>query len=267
VSFKEAAKQRGLYLARVVRSQRLSPGFVRVTVAGQDLERLPRHGYDQWFRLCLPIGAGTVDWSALPDQFGLSGYLKFKSSGLAKRVAVRNYTVRQHRPEAGELDIDFVAHGDRGLAGPWAQRAQPGDQLALIDQGRGFSPTAPDDFHLLVGDESAQPAILGILRDLPRSARGLALIELPQAADAQPAEAPEGFEVRWIVRSPGSGQPGQAALAELREVALERPEAVTAYLAGEQALASGGRRHLVAAGLPKSKIEFVGYWRAGSASA
>ncbi|MDR1078145.1 MAG: siderophore-interacting protein, partial [Propionibacteriaceae bacterium] len=237
------------------------------TVQGEDLGRLPRHGYDQWFRLCLPTAPEPVDLAALPDQFGLAGYLKFKSSGLAQRVAVRNYTVRQHRPELGELDIDFVAHGDHGVAGPWAQRAQVGDQLALIDQGRGFSPAGESDFQLLVGDESAQPAILGILRDLPRSARGLALIELPQAADAQPAEAPASFEVRWIDRSQRPGRPGQAALAELRGLDLPAAPAVAAYLAGEQALVSGGRRHLVAAGWPKSKIEFVGYWRAGSASA
>jgi NADPH-dependent ferric siderophore reductase len=253
-------------LATVARNLRLSPHFVRLTVQGEDLERLPRHGYDQWFRLCLPTGDGPVDLNALPDQFGLAGYLKFKSSGLAQRVAVRNYTVRQHRPEVGEVDIDFVAHGDRGVAGPWAQRAQVGDQLALIDQGRGFSPAGESDFQLLVGDESAQPAILGILRDLPRAAQGLALIEVPEAADAQPVEAPEGFEVRWIDRSQSPARPGQAALAELRGLSLPDPPAVSAYLAGEQALVTGGRRHLVAAGWPKSKIEFVGYWRAGGAT-
>jgi len=265
MAFTDSRKFAGVYTAEVVRSERVTPHMVRVTLAGDDLTRLPARGYDQWFRLFLPRADGATDFGAVPEQFGLGGYLKYLTAKSGTRPPFRNYTVRAHRAEAGELDIDFVAHGELGIAGPWAQRVQPGERVALIDQGRGFDPVEDADEVLLVGDESALPAILGILRDLDRAARGLALIEIPAAADAQPAEAPAGVEVRWIPRADPHDRPGVLALEALRAVRPERPETLHAYLAGEQSLVAEGRRHLVAAGVPKPRIVFTGYWRVGRA--
>jgi NADPH-dependent ferric siderophore reductase len=279
MAFKDARGQRGLYQGEVTQAKAISPHYIRVTIQGDDLRDLPHRGYDHWFRLFLPRGPGQIDFSALPQQFGMSGYLKFKASGLSDKLAVRNYTVREHRPASGEIDIDFVAHGENGGATPaaatgvaarWAARARAGDPVALIDQGCGFSPDPDKGSYLLAGDESAQPAILGILRDLPREARGLALIELPEPADAQTVDAPTGFDVRWLFRteSPtepapsGTRLPGAAALAALREFHPDDPKDLTAYVVGERTLAAEGRRHLVAAGVPKASIHFVGYWRA-----
>lgn len=191
MAFKDARRERGLYRAEVLRTERVTPHMVRVTVGGDDLTRLPHHGYDQWFRLFLPQASGATDFSAVPDQFGLTGYVKFLlSSPAATRPIVRSYTAREFRPESGEVDIDFVSHGDLGEAGPWARRAQPGETVMLLDQGRGFDPQPDASAYLFAGDESALPAIVGILRDLPRDARGIALLEVIDAADAQPCDAP-----------------------------------------------------------------------------
>jgi len=203
--------------------------MVRVTFAGEDLERLPVRGFDQWFRLFLPREDGETDFGAVPQRFGMAGYLQYLRTDASTRPPFRNYTVRELRPEVSELDVDFVAHGDDGIAGPWAQRAHPGERIALIDQGRGFDPRDDADAVLLVGDESALPALAGILRE-------------------------------------GHARPGSLALEALRAHDVERPERLHAYLAGEQSLATYGRRHLVAAGVPKSRIVFTGYWRAGQAS-
>ena len=81
-----------------------------------------------------------------------------QASSIAAPV-FRSYTVREHRPEAGDIDIDFVAHGDQGVAGPWAQAAQPGHQVAILDQGCGFDPIDDADFYLLAGDESGTVVI------------------------------------------------------------------------------------------------------------
>lgn len=266
MAFKDARKGRGLYLAEVSQRVWVSPHVVRVTVAGDDLTRLPQHGFDQWFRLFLPRGNGEADFSRVPDQLGMGSYLKFLASPSGGRPVFRSYTARAFRPEAGELDIDFVVHGDRGVAGPWASRAVPGDRIAILDQGRGFDLLPDTGFHLLVGDESAMPAILGILRDLPRDARGLALIEVPEASDAQPVDGPEGVEVRWLARADAHATPGVRALEALRAFVPEDAATLSAYVVGEQALATEGRRYLVSAGVPKSRIAFVGYWRAGRAS-
>lgn len=262
MAFKDARKGRGLYLAEVTARVQVSPHVVRVTVAGDDLTRLPRHGFDQWFRLFLPRGDGGADFSRVPEQLGMGSYLKFLTSPSGTRPVFRSYTVREFRPESGELDIDFIVHGDRGIAGPWASGAEPGDRVAILDQGRGFDPVPDAGFYLLAGDESAMPAIAGILRDLPRDARGLALIEVPEPDDAQPVDGPVGVEVRWLPRGDTHATPGAKALEELRAFVPEDPVTLSAYVVGEQTLAAEGRRHLVAVGVPKARIAFVGYWRA-----
>ncbi len=266
MAFKDARRERGLYRAEVLRTERVTPHMMRVTVAGDDLTRLPHHGYDQWFRLFLPRSSGDTDFSAVPEQFGVASYVKFLlNSPAATRPVVRSYTVRAFRPDAGEVDIDFVTHGDLGEAGPWATRAQPGERVMLLDQGRGFDPLPSAGAHLFAGDESALPAILGILRDLPRDARGVAVLEVIDADDAQPHEAPDGVAVRWIARDDGA-RPGSAALAALQGVPIDDPGTLVAYLAGEQTLPAEGRRHLVSAGVPKNRIVFTGYWRLGKAA-
>lgn len=263
VSFKDARKSRGLYHARVMRSVQVTPHMRRVTVAGDDLRRLPRHGYDQWFRLFLPTPGQEVDFSRVPEHLGMGSYLKFLTSPSGSRPVFRSYTVRELRTDLGEMDIDFVVHGDIGIAGPWALRARPGDEVALIDQGRGFEPLEDASEHLLVGDESALPAILGILRDLPRSAIGTVIVEVPDAKDTQRPEAPRGVEVVWLARAGSRAVAGQMALERLRSFIPERPETLAAYVVGERALATEGRRHLVSVGVPRNRITFVGYWRAG----
>lgn len=132
--------------------------------------------------------------------------------------------------------------------------------MALIDQGCGYRPVEGARKVVLAGDESAMPAILGILRDLPADSHGVAIIEVPLAEDRQPVAGPAGVDVQWIVRRPG-GRPGAEALVALRDASVDG-EPISAFLAGEQQLATGGRRYLVAErGVPKSSVDFSGYWR------
>ncbi|ACZ29276.1 FAD-binding 9 siderophore-interacting domain protein [Xylanimonas cellulosilytica DSM 15894] len=266
MAYKDARKATGLYAAEVQRTKQVTPHMVRVTLVGEDLGALPQRGFDHWFRLFLPSAGEQTDFARLPDRFGIGGYLKYLRTPAGTRPVCRSYTVREHRPELRELDIDFVAHGDTGVAGPWAQKAQPGERVVLLDQGVGFEPAPGTDFHLFAGDESALPAIGGILRDLPRDARGLAVIEVPDAADAQDVEAPDGVEVRWLPRTDPQARAGSLALAEVRAFTPADPATLSAYLVGEQALPTEGRRHLVAHGVPKDRITFIGFWRHGRTS-
>jgi NADPH-dependent ferric siderophore reductase len=264
MGFSDARKGSTLCRVQVTATQRVSPNLIRVTVGGESLAAMPQHGYDHWFRLFLPQEDGTTSWD-LPGRLGAAGYAKYLRIPAAVRPVLRNYTVRDFRPEARELDVDFVVHGDEGHASRWAQRTQAGDTVVLLDQGRGYEFAADTTFHLLVGDETAMPAVVGILRDLPRDARGLAIIEVPSADDAQPVAAPPGFEVRWLDRGDAREVPGRLALAELLAWRPADPATLTAYVCGEHELPTRGRRHLVAAGVPKSRISFVGYWRADPA--
>lgn len=253
----------GLVHARVERAERISPHFVRVTLGGEDLTRFTWLGFDQWVRLAIPVSEKS-DLDRMPQTFDLKGWLRYVVVPKGVRPVVRNYTLRQHRPQAHEIDIDFVVHGTEGVAGPWAGQAAPGDQVAFIDQGCGWR-DLPSDWSLLVADESGLPAVAGILRDLPRSASGHAIIEIPDDADQQETGAPDGVEVHWLVRDPDAA-PGATALEALR--GLEFPDGTPyAFVVGERGLATGGRRYLVGErGIAKEQVTFSGYWRIGKHS-
>lgn len=256
----------GLVHATVRRAEQVSPRIRRITLAGGDLDRFVPLGFDQWVRLAIPVREGT-EFDRLAPTFDMKGYLHYLTLPRRTRPVIRNYTIRQARPEAVEVDIDFVVHGEEGIAGPWAAAAQPGDEIAFIDQGCGWRPdaaTVSPDWTLIVADESGLPAAAGVLRDLPRDAIGHALIELVDPADRQETGAPEGVTVHWLAPEPGAA-PGSAALSALRELKFP-PGMPYAFAVGEQGLATGARRHLVnERNIGKGNVTFSGYWRRGKA--
>ena len=245
----------GLVHAHVARSERVTPHMVRVTLAGDDLRRFEYRGFDQWFRLAVPVD-DHARFDNLPDRFDTRSYLRYLVLPKSTRPVIRSYTVRAFRPELPELDIDFVCHGSSGVAGPWAESVEPGAEVAFIDQGCGWAPV-PADWTLLVADESGLPAVAGILRDLPRATVGHAIVELIDAADAQEVDAPAGMTVHWVSRADGG-----TALERLRS--LEWPTGTPyAFAVGESAIATGARRYLVGErGVPKANVTFCGYWKA-----
>lgn len=258
----------------VVRTQRLAPHWIRVTLGGGDIDRFGPMGYDQWFRLFLPVG-GDAGLERVPAKaHKLFGYLKFLRIPDGERPVMRNYTVRAFRAataESGaEIDVDFVLHGSvaDGTAGPasrWAETCAAGDRVLIIDEGLAFNPERGTDRVVLVGDETALPAIAAICASLPASASGTAIVEVPSEEDALAFPHPTGIRVQRIVR-PHSVEPGSLALEALRELPL--PDApFHTYAAGEQALASGARKLLVGErGVDKNTVSFCGYWKIGAAS-
>jgi len=258
----------------VLRTERLAPHWIRVTLGGREISRFRPMGYDQWFRLFIPVG-GEAGLERVPAKaHKMFGYLKFLRIPDGERPVMRNYTVRAYRPAAGdqgaEIDVDFVLHGSaaEGTAGPasrWAETCRPGEHVLIIDEGLTFNPERGTDRVVLVGDETALPAIASICASLPSTATGRAIIEVPSADDALEFEHPAGISIEWIVRPP-SAAPGALALAALRRSALP-PEPFHAYAAGEQALASGVRKQLVGErGIDKNSVSFCGYWKSGASS-
>lgn len=258
----------------VLRTERLSAHWMRVTLGGGEIEKFLPMGFDQWFRLFLPIG-GDAGLDRVPAKANrMFGYLKFLRIPDGERPVMRNYSVRAYRPataDAGaEIDVDFVLHGSAadGTAGPasrWAETCAPGEHVLIIDEGLTFNPQRGTDRVVLVGDETALPAIASICASLPATATGSAIIEVPSEEDALEFPHPAGIDVVWITR-PHPAAPGSLALAALGEAAL--PDApFHAYAAGEQALASGVRKHLVGErGVDKNTVSFCGYWKVGAAS-
>ncbi|WP_454043455.1 siderophore-interacting protein [Cellulosimicrobium sp. Marseille-Q8652] len=252
----------------VVGSKRVSPHVVRVTLGGEGMDHFTAMGYDQWFRLFLT--RPDQDALSLPTRSSGLWYVQYLATPKARRPFVRSYTVRAVRPDLRELDVDFVVHGDEGPASRFALTARPGERVGLLDQGIGYNPRVEHDWTLVVADETGLPAVAGICESLPDDARGLAVVELPDPADVQDFRVPAGVELRWIARSDHAAAeqvvPGRLALDAV--LAADLPSApVYAYAVGESSLVTGVRRHLVNdRGVPKTHVDFVGYWRHGQAA-
>ncbi len=253
-------------MVRVLRRERISEHFIRVTVGGNELSGFVPLGFDQWFRLFLPVPGGTLE--RVPSRLTTLSYARFLTVAKLERPVLRNYTVRAFRadgPAGPELDIDLVRHGSSdGTAGPatvWAETCNPGDPAAILDEGVGFNPPDDTDQLIMVADETGLPAIAGILASLPADTRGTALVEVPAAADRQELIKPDGIELVWVVRDDHAAVAGRAALAAASELAVPTGSGY-GWVVGEQALATGLRRHWVKSGLAKDRIMFCGYWRA-----
>ncbi|MEV6642519.1 siderophore-interacting protein [Amycolatopsis sp. NPDC051371] len=238
-----------------------SPAFRTVTLGGSSLGDLEVAGADQAVRLFFPrAGQNGLRMPTLDNEGWMAEVLMLPKS---RRPWVRNYTIRRARP--GEIDIEFALHDGDAPAAEWARRARPGDPAGIFDLGVSYMPPPGVSWQLLAGDESAVPAILAILEHAPADLRAEVFLEVPSAADVREVEAPPGVRVHWLPRA-RPGRPGALALSTI--LAADLPgERAYAWVAGESALATGVRRHLVRdRGWAKSDIAFLGYWRHGRAA-
>jgi len=260
--------ERQIRTAEVLASKRISPNFVRVTLGGAGLAEFTPMGFDQWFRLFLPGPNGL----RLPSAANNLWYAQYLMMNKEQRPVVRNYTVRDFRPagrgefgDTAELDIDFAMHGEHTPACGWAAQTTPGTAVGLLDEGIMYQAPQHSPWSLLVADESALPAVAGVLRSAPRDLRGAAFIEIAHPDDAHGLGEPEGVRVHWLARTDPDCEIGQPALDAVRAAEIPATN-VYAFVAGEQKLAAGLRRHLVTErGIAKGEVTFTGYWRVGKA--
>jgi NADPH-dependent ferric siderophore reductase len=182
----------------------------------------------------------------------------------AHGVSLRSYTARRQDPGRGELEIDFVLHGD-GPAATWAGAARPGALLGVA----GGAPLGdrPAGRLLLAGDETALPAIARILAGAGPETRGTVLAEVAGPEEEQPLPAPPGVEVRWLHR--GGTPPGAATLLADAVAAMDRPAGdLFAWVAAESAAVRAVRADLRGRwGLGRAEHHAIGYWRRGRAMA
>ena len=177
------------------------------------------------------------------------------------RQVTRTYTIRRSDPVARQLTLDFVVHGDAGLAAPWARRAVPGDLLTLRGAGGGYRPDPSYASHLFVGDESALPAINAALETLPPTASGVAFLETSAVEGSLDAEVPEGIEIVWLERPEPGSQPGLLAGA-LAERAWPTG-GVDVFAHGERESMKAVRRFLRGITTDADRVSISGYWAYG----
>ncbi|MET1074349.1 MAG: siderophore-interacting protein [Umezawaea sp.] len=245
----------------VRRRERLTPGFASVTLGGPALRDLVLAGGDQAVRLFFPREGQTG--LRVPTASSEAWMAKVLLMPKSVRPRVRSLTIRRARPAEDEIDIEFALHGDSPLSS-WVDRVRPGDPAGIFDMGTTYRPPEHARSQLLVGDETALPAVLAIVDQAPPSLTADVYLEVPTAADVRDVATPPGVRIRWSTRDDVLGaRPGSVVLEAVRRAVMP-PGPVYAWVAGESRLATSVRRHLVdERGLPKSDISFAGYWRHG----
>lgn len=232
------------------------PGLLAHTRDGEEIPALVSDGFDDDVRLILPdpvtgdrpyphsLGDGRLDWTAeVTDLF-------------------RTYTVRDWRPTAGEhgeLVIDFARHG-AGLAEGWSAAATPGDRVYVAGPKNCGSHPSHTDWLLLIGDETALPAIGRCLEGCPAGHPVIAVVEVPTRSDVQDIDCAADLDMHWVVREEGGDFTDE--LLRLGRDGQRLPSGTPfVWAAGEAGRLKKIRAFAKKAGIPKEHVEITGYWR------
>ncbi|MGW0562438.1 siderophore-interacting protein [Streptomyces sp. NPDC003016] len=241
--------------ARVVRTERITPHMVRVVLGGDGLTGFAADEFtDHYIKVLFPAAGVTY-----PEPFDMA---RIREEFPAEQWPVtRTYTVRAWDAVQRELTVDFVVHGDEGLAGPWAARVRPGETVRFLGPGGGYAPDPTAGWHLLVGDESALPAIAASLERMPEGAVVHAFVEVAGPEEEQKIATPDGVTVTWLHR--GGNPVGEALIGAVR--GLDFPSGdVHAFVHGEAGFVKDLRRHLrMDRGIARERLSVSGYWRLG----
>jgi NADPH-dependent ferric siderophore reductase len=215
---------------KVLRTESVTPGCRRIVLGGAALQGFTTAAFDDHVKLIFnPESAAPV---------------------------MRDYTPRWHDREAGELAIEFALHG-HGPAADWARSAAP-DALVTVGGPRGSFIVPTDlDWHLLIGDESALPAIARRLQELPSSTRAVVVGHVVDAADQRDFSSDARLEVQWVTNF-------SALVDAVRGLVLPAGDGY-AWCAGEAAAMHSVREVLtVQKGLPSRAVRAAAYWKRGA---
>lgn len=242
--------------ARVLRSERLTPHMIRVVLGGEALAALPVGEYSDHYVKLLFAPAGVT----YPQPLDVEAIRR--DLPREQWPTTRTYTIRAWDPAAGELTIDFVHHGEEGLAGPWAAGVQPGDEIAFMGPGGGYVPDGAADWHLLAGDESALPAIAAAVERLAPGARAKVFVEVAGPEEEQKLVSAGDAEIVWLHR--GARPVGEALVAAVTAVEFPAGD-VQVFVHGEAGFVKELRRFLrLERGVPRERLSVSGYWRRGA---
>lgn len=216
---------------QVSQVERLSPNFISITFTGPDLADFRSDSFDD--------------------------HVKFIVTQTGGEPARRDYTPRRYDTRQQTLTIEFALHG-RGEASDWARQAAVG-QTVTIGGPRGSMIVPLDyDWHLLIGDNSALPAIHRRLEELPADVSVRVFVLLDDAADRRELRSRATLEVLWF-------DTPEALTTAVQAMTLPQGEGFI-WCAGEASLMARLRTLLLEAkGHPKEAMKVAAYWKRGAA--
>ncbi|MGB0114701.1 MAG: siderophore-interacting protein [Ilumatobacteraceae bacterium] len=236
----------------VRRIERLTPRMVRLVLGGDGLDGFVfTESTDQYVNaLFVPEGAAYTAPFDLEVATACSP--EFRPVG-------RRYTIRSWDPVERLVTIDFVVHGDVGIAGRWANHAQVGDILQFVGPHGAYAPDDTADWHLMAGDESAIPAIAASLERVRPGVPVLAVLVVDDEASELELECPGDLQVSWVHRH-ADGDPDAVVRAVAR---LQFPDGrPDVFVHGEAGEIRAIRKHLLGArGIPREGTSISPYWR------
>ncbi len=220
----------------------LAPDFVRVRLTGADLDGFDSPGADDHMRLFFPTG--PVD-----------------SVEELRAAPSREYTPLAWGDDW--LDVEFAVHGDQGVAAPWAANAPLGSPIGVGGPRGSAVITGTPGAWLLVGDETAIPAIRRFAALIADDAPARIVIETVSAGREVDVEAP--VEVEWLHR--GDAPAGSALIGFLNALSVHDAigEDPFLFIAAEQSIVKPGRALLERWGVDSSNAVVKGYWKRGEA--
>ncbi|MGH3705301.1 MAG: siderophore-interacting protein [Agromyces sp.] len=230
----------------------LSPGMVRITFGGDSLRTFESTGVgDEYLRVFLPHERPAA--FVLPYAEG--DYWDYAEG--VEPLPMRTYTVRAHRPEAGEVDIDFVFH-DGGIAATWAAAAKPGDVVGVNSPRGLYDAPVGIEWQLLLADSTGLPAAARLIENAPDGVLTRVILEVPGPDHRQELVERPGVTVTWVY---GGNGHTRSRLAELLAT-LELPAgAGYVWAAGETRILRDIRRDLRhGRKLPATNYKLMGYW-------
>jgi NADPH-dependent ferric siderophore reductase len=258
---------RPVHTFEVVRKEQVSPHIVRIVLGGKGFDTfVPNEFTDAYCKVVFV--REDVDVAALPTPLTLDS---FQTLPAERQPVIRTMTVRWADPSRREIAIDFVVHGEHGVAGPWASATQPGQPAYLMGPSGAYAPDPAADWHLLAGDESALPAIAASLEALPADAVAQAFVEVAGPEDEIELQSPADVTVKWIYRGGradlvGADQAGDfAPLIAAVKAADWLPGQVQVFIHGEaQAVMHNLRPYIrKERGVEAKWASISGYWRRG----
>lgn len=236
----------------LLRLTRIAPRMTRMVVGGPEVARFhPGPFTDTYVRIVFPRPGVRY-----PDDLDMRRICA--ELPRADWPRTRTYTVRAFDPAAGELAIDFFDHGRPGLTPPWLAGLRPGDPVLLRDPRGLYRPGAAADWHLLVGDAVALPAIAVTLGAMRPGMRAKVIVEVADAADEQSLPTAADADIRWV-----HGSRGGCLTETVRSLTFD-PGVVQAFVHGEGGAMKDLRRHLIQErGVARELLSISGYWRRG----
>lgn len=250
-------RSRPQIVLEVLRREQITPHMVRLWLGGDGFDDFKDNAFtDKYVKLTfVKSGLGLEPPYDLPALR--------ESLPPEDRPVTRTYTVREVNPAKRWISIDFVVHGEDGIAGPWAARVQPGERVSFGGPGGGYAPDPEADWHLFTGDESALPAIAAALETMPDDAVGDVLIEVTGPADEMDLEAPSGVTIHWLHR--GDVLPGTSSiLADAVAAHPWRPGRVQVFAHGERGAVKAQRDTFFKThSLERAQVSISGYWAQG----